>query len=306
MGRIELKTAQELRFMREAGLVVAGIHEKLREAVRPGVTTAELDAVSSDAIAAAGAASNFLGYYGYPATVCVSVNDVVVHGIPGDYRLRAGDLVSFDCGARLTRRGRQWHGDAAFSIIVSDPWIDDAAFAAGERAAPGPTADGQGEERAVLLRRRQLDAVTRECLWAALAALATGKRVGAVGAAVEEVVAARAQELGWEAGIIEEYTGHGIGTKMHMEPEVLNFNARGRSPRLKRGMVLAVEPMLVSGAIATRTGEDGWTVRTEDGGDAAHWEHTIAIAEEGVCVLTARDGGAAGLAPYGVVPISLD
>ena len=306
MGRIELKTAQELRFMREAGLVVAAIHEKLREAVRPGVTTAELDAVSSDAITAAGAASNFLGYYDYPATVCVSVNDVVVHGIPGDYQLRAGDLVSFDCGARLTRRGRQWHGDAAFSIIVSDPWIDDAAFAAGERAAPGPTPGGQGAEGAVLLRRRQLDAVTRECLWAALAALATGKRVGAVGAAVEEVVAARAQELGWEAGIIEEYTGHGIGTKMHMEPEVLNFNARGRSPRLKRGMVLAVEPMLVSGAIATRTEDDGWTVRTEDGGDAAHWEHTIAIAEEGVCVLTARDGGAAGLAPYGVVPICLD
>ena len=111
---------------------------------------------------------------------------------------------------------------------------------------------------------------------------------------------------GWEAGIIEEYTGHGIGTKMHMEPEVLNFNARGRSPRLKKGMVLAVEPMLVSGGIATRTEDDGWTVRTEDGGDAAHWEHTIAIAEGGVCVLTARDGGAAGLAPYGVAPISLD
>ena len=306
MGRIELKTAEQLRFMREAGLVVAGIHEKLREAVRPCVTTAELDAVSSDAIAAAGAASNFLGYYDYPATVCVSVNDVVVHGIPGGYRLRAGDLVSFDCGAWLTRRGRQWHGDAAFSVVVSDPWIDDAAFAAGERAAAEPAGGGQDPESAALRRRRELDAVTRECLWAALAALATGRRVSAVGAAVEDVVAARARELGWEAGIIEEYTGHGIGTKMHMEPEVLNFNARGRSPRLKKGMVLAVEPMLVSGGIATRTEDDGWTVRTEDGGDAAHWEHTIAIAEGGVCVLTARDGGAAGLAPYGVAPISLD
>lgn len=306
MGRIELKTAEELRFMREAGLVVATIHEKLRDAVRPGVTTAELDAVSSDTIAGAGAASNFLGYYGYPATVCVSVNDVVVHGIPGDYRLRAGDLVSFDCGAWLTRRGRQWHGDAAFSVVVSDPWIDDAAFAAGERAAAEPAGGGQGPESAVLRRRRELDAVTRECLWAALAALATGRRVSAVGAAVEDVVAARARELGWEAGIIEEYTGHGIGTRMHMEPEVLNFNARGRSPRLKRGMALAVEPMLVSGGTATRTEDDGWTVRTEDGGDAAHWEHTIAIAEGGVCVLTARDGGAAGLAPYGVAPVSLD
>ncbi len=133
MGRIELKTAEELRFMREAGLVVAGIHEKLREAVRPGVTTAELDAVSSDAIAAAGAASNFLGYYDYPATVCVSVNDVVVHGIPGGYRLRAGDLVSFDCGAWLTRRGRPWHGDAALSVVVVAPGIYDAVVSVAGR-----------------------------------------------------------------------------------------------------------------------------------------------------------------------------
>ena len=288
--------------MREAGLVVASIHEALRGAVRPGMTTRELDEVSAQAIADGGAISNFKGYYDYPATVCISVNDVIVHGIPDDYELAPGDLVSFDCGAYVERGGRQWHGDAAFSIIVGEAFVSDADFAAGERAS-GPIA---GVDEELLRERRQLDAVTRESLWAALAGLANGKRISAVGHAVEEVVAENALINGWEAGIIEEFVGHGIGTKMHMEPEVLNFNARGRSPRLKKGMVLAVEPMLVSGGIATRTEDDGWTVRTEDGGDAAHWEHTIAIAEGGVCVLTARDGGAAGLAPYGVAPISLD
>ena len=288
--------------MREAGLVVASIHEALRGAVRPGMTTRELDEVSAQAIADGGAISNFKGYYGYPATVCISVNDVIVHGIPDDYELAPGDLVSFDCGAYVERGGRQWHGDAAFSIIVGEAFVCDADFAAGERAS-GPIT---GVDEEVLRERRQLDAVTRESLWAALAGLANGKRISAVGHAVEEVVAENALINGWEAGIVEEFVGHGIGTKMHMEPEVLNFNARGRSPRLKKGMVLAVEPMLVSGGIATRTEDDGWTVRTEDGGDAAHWEHTIAIAEGGVCVLTARDGGAAGLAPYGVAPISLD
>lgn len=304
MPRIEIKTLEQLKWMREAGLVVADIHASLREAVAPGVTTAELDAVSAAAIARGKATSNFLHYGGYPATVCISVNDVVVHGIPGSRTLREGDLVSFDCGAWVGRNGRQWHGDAAFSMIVGDEWIPDERFAAGERACERPV---DGVAHAAMRRRRELDAVTRESLWAALAGLAGAKRVSAVGRAVEEVVAARAEELGWEAGIIEEYTGHGIGTAMHQAPEVLNYNARGISAKIKPGMVLAVEPMLTAGGIDTLTEADEWTVRTVDGADAAHWEHSIAIMPDGgVSVLTAPDAGAAGLAPYGVTPISLD
>lgn len=303
MAKIELKTLEQMRWMRHAGLVVADIHAALRKAVRPGITTAELDEVSADTIRQAGASSNFLHYYGYPATVCISVNDVVVHGIPGTQRLEPGDIVSFDCGAWLGFSERQWHSDAAFSLIVGDEFISDADFAAGKRAQ-GPAPDGVSEK--VLKRRRQLDALTRESLWAALAAVAHGRRVSAVGRAVEDVVATRAADFGWEAGIIEEYTGHGIGTAMHQDPEVLNYNARGISPKLRPGMVLAVEPMLTSGGIDTFTEADEWTVRTSDHSDAAHWEHTIAILPEGVSVLSAPDSGVAALAPYGVSPISLD
>lgn len=282
---IEVKTRDQVRHMRRAGLVVADIHRALREAVRPGITTAELDGVSADTIAAHGAHSNFLGYRGYPATVCISVNDVVVHGIPDQRVLEAGDLVSFDCGAWIEADGRQWHGDAAFSVIVG-----------GDAAATGPVGE----------RRRQLNAVTEESMWAALAALSGARRLAVVGEAVERVVAEHADADGWEAGIIEEYTGHGIGTAMHQDPEVLNFRARGISPKLRPGMVLAVEPMLVTGSPETRTLADGWTVVTRDHGDAAHWEHTIALLDDGVSVLTSPDSGQAGLAPYGVEPVHLD
>lgn len=302
MGRIELKTREQVKWMRQAGMVVADIHRSLREAARPGVSTRELDAVSAEAIRRGDATSNFLHYAGYPATVCISINDVVVHGIPDDRRLEEGDLVSFDCGAWVGRNGRQWHGDAAFSMIVGEEWIDDEEFAAGKRAS-GPVPAGLDE--GLMMRRRQLDAVTREALWAALANLQGARRVSAVGAAVEDVVAINADELGWEAGIIEEYTGHGIGTAMHQDPEVLNYNARGISAKIKPGMVLAVEPMLTAGGIETLTEADEWTVRTVDGSDAAHWEHTVAILPEGISVLTAPDFGRAGLAPFGVTPIEL-
>lgn len=302
MSRIELKTVEQMRWMRRAGLVVADIHSSLRAAARPGITTRELDAVSAEAIRRGDATSNFLHYSGYPATVCISVNDVVVHGIPGDYELREGDLVSFDCGAWIGEAGRQWHGDAAFSMIVGDEYVSDEEFAAGKRGA-GPTPAGLADS--TMRRRRELDAVTRESLWAALASLAGGRRVSCVGRAVEDVVAINADDLGWEAGIIEEYTGHGIGTAMHQDPEVLNYNARGISAKLKPGMVLAVEPMLTAGGIDTLTEADEWTVRTTDGSDAAHWEHTVAILPNGISVLTAPDSGRAGLAPYGVEPIEL-
>lgn len=301
VSRIELKTREQVRWMREAALVVADIHQALRDAAQADMTTADLDAVSAETIRKAGAHSNFLNYFGYPATVCISVNDVVVHGIPGEQQLKAGDIVSFDCGAWVSHSNRQWHGDAAFSMIVGEQWISDEDFAAGQRCADVLSGDTPVATR----RRFELNDVTRESLWAALAGLATGRRVNAVGIAVEEVVATQAARLGWEAGIIEEYTGHGIGTAMHQAPDVVNFRMRGIAPRLKPGMVLAVEPMLVTGSIETSTDSDEWTVRTVDHGDSAHWEHTVAILDDGIAVLTAPDLGAAGLAPYGVTPVEL-
>ncbi|MDO4665301.1 MAG: type I methionyl aminopeptidase [Actinomycetaceae bacterium] len=279
-NQIELKTIDQVRHMRRADMVVASIHQALRAAAKPGVTTAQLDEVSARVIEKAGAKSNFLGYYGYPATVCISVNDTVVHGIPNDYALREGDLVSFDCGAYIEADGKQWHGDAAFTTIVGG--------------------DSAGSEE-----DRMLSAITEEAMWAAIAATATGSTVGCVGDAVEEVVARRAVENGWEAGIVEEFIGHGIGTKMHMPPDVLNYSVRGRSPKLQPGMVICIEPILTRGSARTRTLSDDWTVKTVDGSKAAHWEHSVAILPEGVCVLSAPDYGAKGLAPYGLIPVRL-
>ena len=197
--RLELKTPDQVRHMRRAGLVVADIHAALREAVRPGVTTAELDAVSAATIRGAGARSNFLGYYDYPATVCISVNEEVVHGIPGERVLQEGDLVTFDCGACvLDDDGTQWHGDAAFTTVVGGRYASRAD--------------------------RILDATTRRALWAAIAALAravageaSGRagRLNTVGDAVEDVVAKAHRSYGVEMGILQEYVGHGIGTAMH-------------------------------------------------------------------------------------------
>ena len=260
--RIELKTPDQVRHMRRAGLVVSDIHAALRETVRPGVTTGELDAV------------------------CVSVNDEVVHGIPGPRVLRAGDLVTFDCGAYITDDdGVQWHGDAAFTTVV------------------GGRYDGDSD--------RILDRTTHEALWAAIAAVAraaagqAGGRaqcLNAIGDAVEDVVEATAERDGLRLGILEEYVGHGIGTRMHMAPDVLNYSVRRKGPRLRPGMVLAIEPMLTAGSARVRELDDGWTVVTQDGSRAAQWEHTVAVVPGGVWVLTAPDGGVEGLAPFGIEP----
>lgn len=288
LGRehIQIKTPDQVRKMRQAGLVVADIHKALREAAAPGVTTAELDAVSARVISKAGARSNFLGYYDYPATVCVSVNEEVVHGIPGKRVLEAGDLVTFDCGAYLTDEdGTQWHGDAAFTMVVGGRYASDSD--------------------------RVLDTTTRHALWDAIAALAkalSGEATGraaclnAVGDAVEARVAQVAQSEGLELGILEDYVGHGIGTAMHMPPDVLNYSVKRRGPKLRPGMVLAVEPMLTVGSAQVRELADGWTVVTQDGSRAAQWEHTVALVPGGVWVLTAADGGVEGLAPYGIEP----
>lgn len=307
--RLEIKTPDQIRQMRRAGQVVADIHAALREAVRPGITTAELDAVSAGVIEAAGAGSNFLGYEGYPATVCISVNDEVVHGIPGPRVLEVGDLVTFDCGAYVTdASGTQWHGDAAFTAVVGgryasqeDRILDEATFRSlwtavaalahamedDAAARPGTAAHRGG-------RRGRLGGADRS------------RRLNCVGDAVESVVAQVAQESGVHLGILEDYVGHGIGTAMHMEPDVYNYAVRGRLERLRPGMVLAVEPMLTGGSALVRELEDGWTVVTEDGSRSAQWEHTVALVPGGVWVLTASDGGVVGLAPFGITPKPLD
>ncbi|WP_251153549.1 type I methionyl aminopeptidase [Cellulosimicrobium sp. Marseille-Q4280] len=266
--RIEYKTHEQVQAMRRAGVVVATALETVRDAVRPGMTTSDLDALAAAVIADAGATSSFLGYEGYPATVCVSVNDEVVHGIPGARELRAGDVVSVDCGAVVDG----WHGDSATSFVLAD-------------ADPADEA---------------LVEATRQAMWDGIAALARSERLGDVGVAIEDSVRAAGERDGVAYGIVEEYVGHGIGSAMHQPPDVPNYRTRDRGPRLRPGMCLAIEPMVTRGERFTQVCEDDWTVVTDDGSRAAHWEHSVAILDDGIWVLTAADGGAEELAARGV------
>lgn len=263
-GGIEIKTDAQLARMREAGLVVADALQRCADACVPGVTTRELDLIAARTLQEHGAQSSFLGYYGYPAVLCVSVNDEVVHGIPGDRILRDGDLVSIDFGAIVDG----WHGDAAVSAAVGDVSDDVAA----------------------------LSRTTRDALWAGLAAARPGGRLSDVGAAVEDTV--RGADRGY--GILRDYVGHGIGSRMHMEPAVANFGPPGKGPKLKPGMAIAVEPMVTLASPDVFVHDDEWTVATVDRAYAAHWEHTVAITEEGPWVLTAVDGGAEYFAAAGI------
>jgi methionyl aminopeptidase len=255
---IQIKTPAQLAVMREAGLVVARTLDVVTAAVEPGISTAELDAIAEREIRGAGADPSFKGYHGYPATICTSVNDQIVHGIPSDRtQLAAGDLISVDCGAIVGG----WHGDAARTIGV------------------GPISDEL---------TRLLQACER-ALWAGLAQARPGRRLSDISHAVE--TSARASG---RYGIIREYVGHGIGTEMHMDPPVPNYGRPGRGPVLTEGMALAIEPMLVLGRPETRVLDDDWTVVTADGTWSAHFEHTVAITPDGPWVLTAEDGGATG------------
>lgn len=242
------RSAEHLRLMRSAGRVVAEMHERIRAGIRPGVTTAELDRIGREVLEARGATSNFLGYHGYPAVICASPNEVIVHGIPGDRVLEEGDIVAVDCGAVVAG----WHGDAAFTAPVGE--VD--------------------REAARLIE------VTRRALEAGIAAMRDGNRIGDIGAAVEGVVTAAG------FSVVREYVGHGIGQAMHERPEVPNHGVPGKGARLRPGMTLAVEPMVNAGAPGTVLGDDGWTVSTADGSWSAHWEHTIAVTEDGPEVLT--------------------
>lgn len=269
-GGIEIKRPEDFAAMRRAGLVVAEALRLCSQACVAGTTTRDLDEVAAGVLRDAAAGSSFLGYFGYPAVLCVSVNDEVVHGIPGDRVLRDGDLVSIDFGAVVDG----WHGDAAVTVPV-------------------------GSVPAELLA---LSEVTRDALWAGLAQARPGGRLGDVGAAVEGTV--NSADRGY--GILRDYVGHGIGTRMHMEPAVPNFGPAGRGPRLKPGMAIAVEPMVTLGSPDVFTHADEWTVSTVDRSFAAHWEHTVAITEDGPWVLTAPDGGAEYFAANDIGSPSLD
>jgi methionyl aminopeptidase len=263
---VQIKTPAQLDAMWEAGQVVAAALRCAAAAVAPGVSTADLDEIAAGQIAAAGAVPSFLGYYGFPATICACLNDEIVHGIPSATRvLREGDVVSIDCGASV----RGWHADAALTVGVG--------------AISGELTKLLGDcERA---------------LWAGLEMARPGAHLSDISHAVERSVRAAG-----DYGIVEDYVGHGIGSEMHMEPGVPNYGKPGRGPVLAEGMALAIEPLLVLGGPNTRLLEDGWTVVSEDGGWSAHFEHTVAITAAGPWVLTAGHHPPAGaLAGDGVI-----
>jgi methionyl aminopeptidase len=274
--QIEIKTPEQIALMRGAGLVVAKALAALRAAVAPGVSTAALDEIAYEVIRTAGAVPSFLGYQGYPATICSSVNEQIVHAIPSARQvLREGDLISIDCGAILDG----WHGDAAISVIVGDP-------------SP-PSATNQPFQPKPELTK--LINAAEEALWAGITTAAKamrsgGGRLGDISAAIE-----KSSRQTKRYGIVRGYGGHGIGTEMHMEPFVLNYGRPGRGPHLVPGMCLAIEPMLTLGSPRTVELADQWTVVTADGSVAAHVEHSVGLFDDGVWVLTADDGGAARL-----------
>lgn len=259
--------------MREAGLVVAEALERMREAVAPGVSTLELDAIGRDVLAERGARSNFLGYDigngPFPAVICASVNDRIVHGIPReDEVLREGDIISIDFGAVVDG----WHGDAAVTVAVGTV----------------------GEDV-----QRMIEACER-ALWDGIAAVALNGRVGDVSHAIQDSV-----ERSGSYGILAGYGGHGIGTEMHQDPHIMNYGPAGRGAKLQKGVVLAIEPMITLGSDDSAELADGWTIVTADGSWAAHWEHSVALLADGLWVLTAADGGREQLSARGVELSSL-
>jgi methionyl aminopeptidase len=256
---IQLKTPADILLMREAGLVVGKTLERLREAVTPGISTLDLDVIAEESIRSMGAIPSFKGYHGFPASICASVNDQVVHGIPSsDQVLHDGDLISIDCGAIF----EGWHGDSAITVPVGDT---DPAY----------------------LKMAQ---VCEDAMWAGFAAAQVGGRLTDISYAVENAVRA-----GGRYGIVKHYGGHGIGTEMHQDPHVLNYGKPGRGPKLRTGMALAIEPMITIANPDTVELEDGWTVVTIDGSWAAHTEHTFVLTDDGPWVLTALDGGVSRL-----------
>ncbi len=249
------KSAPELALMERAGQIVARANTAVREALRPGMTTADLDRIAEDVIVGEGAVPSFKGYHGFPATLCTSRNQEIVHGIPSrDVVLDEGDVISVDCGAIW----EGFHGDSAMSLVVG-----------GDEAATDEV--------------RDLLQVTRDALWSGIRAATVGNRLGDIGAAVQ----AHADARGY--GLVREYVGHGVGRALHEAPSVPNYGRAGKGLKLAEGLVIAIEPMFNLGTAETVQLDDGWTVVTADGSLSAHWEHTIAVTPDGPKVLTARD-----------------
>ncbi|WP_157002199.1 type I methionyl aminopeptidase [Agromyces laixinhei] len=272
------KSPVELSSMVTAGEVTAAALAEARSMIVPGATPLELDAAAERVIRAAGGRPNFQLVPGYRHTLCVSVDDDVVHGIPGERPFRPGDIVSVDGGAEVDG----WNGDSAFTVVLPDP-----------------------ERPEVVASRTELSRVTEQALWLGIATLARARHLNEVGAAMEEYLESEGDPStgsGHRYGVLTDYVGHGIGRSMHEEPPVFNYRVDRRGPAVKPGLVVAIEPMIVGGSIDTFTRDDEWTVTTSDGSDAAHWEHSVAVHADGIWVLTAPDGGAAGLAPFGVRP----
>lgn len=254
----------QLKSMRKAGLLVRGTLDAVRAQIKAGITTSALDAVAEANIKRNGGTSNFKGYHGFPATICVSINDEIVHGIPGDRMIMPGDVVSVDCGAIVDG----WHGDAAFTMIV-DP-IDSAT-------------------------QTMLD-VCEESMWHGIANGVAGARLSDIGSAIEKYINSQGKY-----GILREYGGHGIGTAMHMEPHILNYGKPGNGPKIEPGMAFAIEPMITMGSERTKVLSDNWTVVTVDGSRGAHFENSYCIAPDGKpFVLTEIDGGRSELARFGI------
>ena len=267
-----LKTNDQIIRMCEAGEITAMALKAIRENIKVGMTSLDIDAIAEAEIVRLGGHSNFKLVPGYSHTICVSVNDEVVHGIPSKNRVfEAGDIISIDCGAE-TADG--WNGDSAMTIVL-----------------PG----GDAKKAEI---RNKLSAVTEGSLWAGIAALAKAKHLNEVGSAVQKHILSNGNY-----GILEEYVGHGIGRSMHEDPPVYNFAVKQSGPKVVPGLCVAIEPMVTAGSKATKVLGDGWTVATKDGSDASHWEHSVAVHEKGVWVLTAFDGGAADLAAFGIVPV---
>ncbi|HSJ29066.1 MAG TPA: type I methionyl aminopeptidase [Acidimicrobiia bacterium] len=256
---ITIKSSREFELMAVAGRCVAAVHAAIREAARPGVSMLELDEISRRVLESHDCTPSFLDYHGFPATICASPNDVIVHGIPGEYRLQEGDILAIDSGAIY----QGYHGDAAFTMAI-------------------------GEVSAEVAR---LIETTERAMWAGIAEVKHGNRVGDIGAAIQEV----GEAAGY--GIVQEYVGHGIGRQMHEEPQIPNYGVRGKGMKLRRGMALCIEPMFNLGGSATKVDHDQWTVRTADGSLSAHWEHTVCITPDGPVVTT--------LAQDAVLPIPL-
>ncbi|TFD56115.1 type I methionyl aminopeptidase [Cryobacterium frigoriphilum] len=267
------KNPAQLRLMVAPGLATAASLAAARAAMVVGATTLDLDAAAEAAIVALGGKPNFKLETGYHHTVCASVNDEVVHGIPTGRVLAAGDIVSIDSGAII----EGWNGDAAFTFVIPDP-----------------------NRPEIVAERELLSHVTEQSLWHGIARLATARHLNEVGDAIEDYV-----ESQGTYGILTDYVGHGIGRSMHEAPPVFNYRVRPKGPDVKPGLVVAIEPMVVMGDIETYTKDDDWTVATSDGLAAAHWEHSIAVHKDGIWVLTAEDGGAAGLAQFGITPVPI-